>query len=278
MWNKPSVKTPLEQEVLLSKEDCPDVVDPVLHRCYHGITGHLSFLVTMTRCDLAFAYSKLSKFVQCPGPVHLKAAERVLQYLQGTYMDGLTYSDQGTGKHNQLRGWVDSDYASDPDSLKSVTGYVLAMNGAPISWKAKRQDCVTLSSAEAEYVAATMWGQEVLYFQSLLQGFGKEQTNPTEIWEDNAECIQISENPVNCKFTSHIDVCRYFCRDLVRDGVLVLKKCAGTHNMADALTKSLPSPTFNKHLPWLIGTREEYQAFSVDMGVMLPRSGAAAAA
>jgi hypothetical protein len=152
------------------------------------------------------------------------------------------------------------------------------MNGAPISWKAKRQDCVTLSSAEAEYVAASMCGQEVLYVRSLLQGFGKEQKAPTEIWEDNAACIQISENPVNRKFTRHIDVRRYFCRDLVRDSVLVLKKCAGTHNVADALTKSLPPVTFNKHRPWLIGTREEYQAFSIDLGVMLPGSGAACAA
>ena len=104
-----------------------------------------------------------------------------------------------------------------------------------------------------------------------------EQTTPTEIWEDNAACIQISENPVKRKFTCHIDVQRYFCRDLVKDGVMVLKKCAGTHNVADALTKSLPSPSFNKHQPWLIGTQEEYQAFSIDFSVVLPGSGAAAA-
>ena len=115
----------------------------------------------MTRCDLAFAYAELSKFVQCPGEVHLKAAERCLQYLRGTYQEGLTYSDPGPELRNKLLGWVDSDYASDPDCRKSVTGYVLSMNGAPVSWKAKRQDCVTLSSAE--YVAASMCGQEVVY-------------------------------------------------------------------------------------------------------------------
>ena len=59
---------------------------------------------------------------------------------------------------------------------------------------------------------------------------------------------------------------------------MVLKKFAGTHNLADALTKSLPSPSFNKHWQWLICTREEYQAFSVDFDVVLPGSGAAAAA
>ena len=129
--------------------------------------------------------------------MHLRAAERVLQYLRGTYADGLTYSNPGEGLRNQLLGWMDSDYASDPDCRKSVTGYVLSMNGAPLSWKAKRQDCVMLSSAEAEYVAASMCGQEVIYLLSLMQGFGFGQQGPTEMWEDNTVCIQISENPVN---------------------------------------------------------------------------------
>ena len=232
----------------------------------------------MTRCDLAFAYAELSKFVQSPGEVHLKAAERVLQFLRGTYQDGLVYSDPGPEKRNILAGWVDSDYASDPDSRKSVTGYVLSMNNAPISWKAKRQDCVTLSSAEAEYVAASMCGQEVVYLRAMLRGFGYEQVAATLVWEDNAACIQIANNPVNRKFTRHIDVQRYFVRDLVWDGALTLVKCAGTHNVADALTKSLPGPSWLLHRPFLTGTRQEYKAFFCKLGFTMPEAVVAAAA
>eukprot|EP00961_Rhodomonas_salina_P077020 1033359-Rhodomonas_salina.1 len=72
----------MEAGVRLSTADSPEVADPELHQRYSGITGHLSFLVTMTLCYLAFSYAELSKFVQCPGPVHLKAAERVLQFLR----------------------------------------------------------------------------------------------------------------------------------------------------------------------------------------------------
>jgi hypothetical protein len=57
--------------------------------------GCLSYLVNMTRPDLAFTYSQLSKFVQSPGPVHLAAAERPLAYLRGTYNEGITYCDPG---------------------------------------------------------------------------------------------------------------------------------------------------------------------------------------
>jgi hypothetical protein len=268
--NVTPVSTPLQPGVRLSMADAPDVVDPELHRRYRGITGHISFLVTMTRCDLAFAYSELSKFLHCPGPVHLQAAERVLHYLRGTYEDGLVYSDPGPKRRNVLAGWVDSDYASDPDNRKSVTGYVLSMNNAPVSWKAKRQDCVTLSSAEAEYVAASMCGQEVVYLRAMLRGFGYEQTIPTEVWEDNAACIQMANNPVNRKFTRHIDTRRYYVRDLVRDKVMDLVKCAGVKNVADALTKSLPSPSWSLHRPYMVGTRREYEAFYLTLGLRAP--------
>eukprot|EP00961_Rhodomonas_salina_P153468 2066355-Rhodomonas_salina.1 len=54
---------------------------------------------------------------------------------------------------------------------------------------------------------------------------------------------------------------RYYFRDLVRDEVMILVKCAGTHNVTDALTKSLPGPAWTTHRPWLTGTRSEYKAF-----------------
>eukprot|EP00961_Rhodomonas_salina_P125501 1690608-Rhodomonas_salina.1 len=76
-------------------------------------------------------------------------------------------------------GWVDSDYAADPDTRRSVTSYLISMNNGPISWKAKRQGCVTLSSAEAEFVAASHCGQELIYLRNLLKCLGYEQQGPT---------------------------------------------------------------------------------------------------
>eukprot|EP00961_Rhodomonas_salina_P088452 1189422-Rhodomonas_salina.2 len=231
----------------------------------------------MTLCDLAFAYAELSKFVQCPGANHLKAAERVLQYLCGTYELGLTYGGSGPTLTNVLRGWVDSDYASDPYTRKSVTGYVLSMNGAPVSWKAKRQDCVTLSSAEAEYVAASMCCQEVVYLRAMLRGFGYEQAVLMIVWEDNAACIQIANNQVNRKFTLHINVLHCFVCNLVLHLVLTLVKCTGKLNVADALTKSLPSPSFLLHRPFLQGMLLEYKVHFCHLWITPGVSAAAAA-
>ena len=77
----------------------------------------------MTRPDLAFSFSQLSKFLQYPGEAHLAAAYRVLAYVKGT-LQGLSWHDPGAGSQNKLSGWVDSDFASDIDTRKSMTGYL----------------------------------------------------------------------------------------------------------------------------------------------------------
>eukprot|EP00961_Rhodomonas_salina_P043742 587710-Rhodomonas_salina.1 len=246
----------------LSKKDSPDYIDPALQRLYRGIVGHLGFLVTMTRCYLAFSYAELSKFVAYPGQAHLDSAKHVLRYLHGTHDRGITYSVQtDPGMLHHCVGWVDSDFAADPDTLHSVTGYILSLNNGPVSWKSKRQDCVTLSSAEAEYVAVSMCTQEVVYVRALLDSFGKTQDCPTELWEENQRCIFMSENPSHCKYSRHIDTHLYYVRDLVLDGVVKLCKVAGPRNVADANTKSLPGPAFQQHQEYMWGTWVPFQAF-----------------
>jgi hypothetical protein len=97
---------------------------------------------------------------QSPGPVHLAAAERALAYLRGTYNEGITYCDPGEERRNKLTGWVHRDFAADPDTRKSMTGYLFSHNGEAVSWRSSRQGDVALSSAEAEFVAASQAGQE----------------------------------------------------------------------------------------------------------------------
>ena len=132
MWGYKPCATPLDANSTLSKADCPQVVDPALHRRYRSIVGCLSYLVNMTRPDVVFAYSQLSKFVQYPGVVHLQAAERVLQYVRGNYDQRITFCELGAEVKNKLIGWVDSDFGSDPDTLKSMTSYLMSVKGVVI--------------------------------------------------------------------------------------------------------------------------------------------------
>jgi hypothetical protein len=100
---------------------------------------------------------------------------------------------------------ADSDFAADPDTRKSMIGYLFNLNGGAVSVRSSRQGGVTLSSAEAEFVAASQAGQEAIYLRALLRGFNLRQVGATEILEDNASCIMMSENPADRERTRHVD-------------------------------------------------------------------------
>ena len=103
----------------------------------------------------------------------------------------------------------DADWAGDTDTRRSHTGFVIMLNGGPISWKSSRQDSVALFSSEAEYIGPCLCGQEIVYIRAILRDFGVSQSQPTLVYEDNFACIAMSINSVRRKYSRHIDVPRY---------------------------------------------------------------------
>jgi hypothetical protein len=251
-WECIPALTPMVPGARLTKEQCDPHPEPAFHRRYRGIVGSLGYLVNMTRPDLAWSYSELSKYVQNPGKAHMDAAHHVLRYLRATYDQAIVY-ERTNEMANTIWGWVDSDWAADLDSRRSHTGYILMLTGGAVSWKSRRQDCVSLSTSEAEYVAASQCGQEVIYLREILRDFGFPPTGPTRVYEDNLACVSMSENPVRRKYSRHIDIRRYFVRDLVAQQILKLVPLRTNLMVADALTKSLPAPAHAKHRDVMIG-------------------------
>eukprot|EP00961_Rhodomonas_salina_P056666 761163-Rhodomonas_salina.1 len=76
----------------------------------------------------------------------------------------------------------------------------------------------------------------------------------------------MSNNQVNPAGSRHIDTWLYFLCDMVRECVLKLAKVDGTKNPADALTRSVPAPTLEKHREYLLGTRTPFQAYMAVVG------------
>ena len=122
---------------------------------------------------------------------------------------------------------------------------------------------MSLSSAESEYIAASHCSQEVIYLREILRGFNCAQDEPTVIFEDNQACIAMSENQVHRERSRHIDVRKYFVRDLVDDKVLKLIHCKTNEMVADALTKSLPYPSFSLHRKKMTGIVQANSLFLV---------------
>jgi hypothetical protein len=146
---------------------------------YRKMVGSLLYLACWTRPDISFAVSEHSRFVSAPGQIHMQAIKHLLRYLKGTSELSLRYSKpKNSGpmdRTNVLWGFVDSDWAGCQDSRRSTSGYTLMLNGAAVSWKSKRQPVVALSTAEAEFIAASSVVQEVIYARRLLENSGSRR-------------------------------------------------------------------------------------------------------
>ena len=117
---------------------------------YRQLVGSLLYL-THSHPDLSFVVGRVSHYMQTPHEIHSKAAKRILRYIRGTIQFGIHYSIGGTPF---LVGFTDSDWVVDPDDRKYTTGYVFSLGFGPITWDCKKQQALSLSSAEAEYRAA----------------------------------------------------------------------------------------------------------------------------
>ena len=136
-----------------------------------------------------------------------------------------------------LIGYSDADWAGDVNDRKSTSGYLFMMSGAAVSWKSRKQTCVALSTAEAEYVALAGAIQEATWMRQLLDDLHNGQVEPTVILEDNQSAICIAQNPQYHSKTKHIDIKYHYVREKVSDSTVELRYCPTSEMIADVLTK-----------------------------------------
>eukprot|EP00961_Rhodomonas_salina_P056753 762567-Rhodomonas_salina.1 len=105
---------------------------------------------------------------------------------------GLTFK---RGDKTILFGYSDATWGNDPETRRSVSGYVFLLNGTAVSWKSKLEHTVVLSSSEAEYQALARAAQEAAYLRQLLKDLGAPQLEQTVIYEDNEGAIAMVKNP-----------------------------------------------------------------------------------
>ena len=88
-----------------------------------------------------------------------------------------------------MASWSDSDYAADKADRKSVTGGVLAMDGAIVQWVCKKQTGVSLSTMEAEFASASHVGRELLGLRELMREIKYQVEAPMSMLMDNQAAI-----------------------------------------------------------------------------------------
>jgi hypothetical protein len=211
---------------------------------YMSIVGSLLYASMVTRPDITFAVQALGRHLQSSSTEHLAAAKRVLRYLQGTKTLGIQFSGGKNDQNTILTGYSDSDWGGDTDTRRSTTAYLFKFGEGPISWSSRLQPTVALSSAEAEYMAASAAVQEATYLRQLLMDFGYPQSTATKIYEDNQGCIALARNPVLHKRTKHIEIRYHFIREKIESGEINLIYIPTQKQQADILTKGLHKPQF----------------------------------
>jgi hypothetical protein len=175
---------------------------------YHEAVG--------TRPDITYAVQTLSRFSTNPGIEHWEAAKRVFRYLKGTREMWLSYG----GQRRELQGYADADGSMAKDR-RAVSGYAFLIHGGAISWSAKRQEIVSLSTTESKYVAATSAVKEALWLRSLITQLFDITLNATTLFSDNQSAIALTKDHQYHARTKHIDVRFHFIRWLSRKVLFV---------------------------------------------------------
>jgi hypothetical protein len=234
-----SVQNPIVPGCKIFKDENGVHVDETL---FKQMVGSFMYL-TATRPDLMYVVSLISRYMGKPTELHLLAAKRILRYLKGTTGLGILYKKGGD---ERLVGYADSNYAGDLEDRKSTSGYVFMIGSGAVAWSSRKQPIVTLSTTEAEFVAAASCASQAIWMKRILERLSQSQSKCTTIFCDNSSTIKLSRNPVLHGRSKHIDVRFHFLRDLTREGTVELVYCGTQEQLADVMTKPLTLDVFQK--------------------------------
>ncbi|KAJ9541354.1 hypothetical protein OSB04_027860 [Centaurea solstitialis] len=231
------MKTPMATPLSLDEDSKGKPGDVTLYR---GMIGSLLYL-TASRPDIMYSTCLCARYQAEPKESHLTAVKRIFRYLKGTPNLGLWYSkDSGF----DLTTYSDSDFAGCKIDRKSTTGGCHLLGGKLVSWTSKKQNSVSTSTVEAEYVAAGIRCAQVLWLRNQLQDYDI-QLSKIPIYCDNTSAIAIANNPVLHSKTKHIEVRYHFIRDHVMNGDIELHFVPTEYQLADLFTKPLDVTRFN---------------------------------
>lgn len=239
MLNCSSMTTPMVANVKLSKHGTDKVADPTQYR---SVVGALQY-ITLTRPELSYCVNKVCQFLSQPLETHWRAVKRILRYLSGTPSHGLLLQAAPPDTPFSLRVYCDSDWATDIDDRRSTSGSCLFFGPNLVSWSSKKQSLVARSSAEAEYRAMATATADLMWVQSLLAELQVPTHSPLLLC-DNLSAVMLSHNPVLHARTKHLELDIHFVREKVAAKKLTVQHVPGTQQIADALTKPLPTAAF----------------------------------
>jgi len=239
------MSTPMSTNCKLSKNDDSPLVDATHYR---SIIGALLYL-TATRPDIMQAIGMVERFQSAPKQSRLLAIKRILRYLKGTPDFGLWYLKSST---LTVAAYTDADWAGSVDDRKSTSGNAFFLGDCLVSWLSKKQTSISLSTAEAKYIAVANYCTQILWMKEALKDVNIGTNQPITMYCDNTSAISLGKNPVMHSKTKHIPIKYHFLREQVADQNIILEYINTKEKIVDIFTKALPREAF-EHLHQKMG-------------------------
>jgi hypothetical protein len=183
----------------------------------------------------------VARFQETPKESHVLAVKRIFRYLKGIEESRLWYPK---GKDLSLLAYIDADWESCIDDRRSTSGAVFYLGQFLVSWLSKKQSSVSLSTADADYIAAATCCTQVLWMKQTLTDIQVEYDEPIPIYCDNTSTINISKNPVMHSKTKHIPIKYHFLWEQVAEKNIRVEYVGTKEQVADIFTKPLPREVF----------------------------------
>ena len=168
--------------------------------------------------------------------------KRILRYLAYTPTLGLWYPK---GLEFNLVGFSDADYAGDKVDRKSTSGTYHILGRSLVCWSSKKQNCVSISTAESEYIAAGSCCAQLLWMKQTLKDYGIH-LKQVPLYCDNESAIKIANNPVQHSKTKHIKIHHHFLRDHVMKEDIDIIHVNTEEQLPNIFTKPLDEKRFCK--------------------------------
>ncbi|KAL0435617.1 UNVERIFIED_CONTAM: Retrovirus-related Pol polyprotein from transposon RE2 [Sesamum radiatum] len=203
---------------------------------FRRLIGRLLYLA-FTRPDISHSVQQLSQFLTHPCEAHWKAALHIVRYLKGSPALGLFFPSTS---NFELTAYCDADWASCPDSRRSLSGFCIFLGAALVSFKTKKQSTVSRSTAEAEYRSMAATVSELKWLLYVLADFGISVSLPISMFCDNQAALHIMANPVFHERTKHIELDCHVVRDAYKAGFVAPSHIRSAQQIADLFTKILP--------------------------------------
>jgi hypothetical protein len=183
---KSHAHTSMSTSVKISADLTGKQVDPTLHR---SLTGSLLYL-TASQPDIAFSVRVCAQFQANPKESHLIAVECIIRNVNDTLLHGIWYSRE---TNLVVAGYFDADWAGNEDDRKSTSEGCFYVGNNLVVWMSRKQSSISLSIAEAKYIAAGSCCTQLLWMKKLLWDYGFTQDTMV-IHYDNTSATNISKN------------------------------------------------------------------------------------